>query len=732
MAIDVQEILKMDVSDGMRTLGQIREEIGKLRTALLNLDETSKDYSADYAEIAREIYDRQQEINGVMTASKKYTTELSGSYNALTAKLRELKEAWKATDSQDVRDALTAQINDVKAHINAMNESIGNYQHNVGNYTNSIIEAFQKMGISVTSLTAPLKKMGVDIESVDTGIKVIAGTIKTFSGQNLAMLQQMFVSVTASTKAFIAGLTGIKAAIAATGIGALVVLIGVLVAKWDDWFRATDRQNDALDRTKYLIRDLNDDLYDYELLMNWRLEAMKIEGATEEEVLKAQEEELKKEKELAEAKYKEIEANWLLIESEEESAEARKAVTDALNKVNDLNNRIRKNHLDQDLARRRREKKAADDAASAAKKAAQEQAKAFEEAEKAAAKAIEDELAELDKAMQIRNNAAEELKSDKQKEIDSYNKQKAELEKWGLDTEDLTRVHNKKMAEMEADDAKTRLDIQRETLDNAYDLKERELALKRGEGDDQEGSTGVARAMAEADEAAAELERYKAYVEEKIRLNDLEKENYEEGSEERTRIENENANLRMSLKEKEHEVTVKNDKAEKKLIEAKKAAYKSMVQGTSSLLKDLSGAMGESTKMGKGFAIAAATIDTIAAAVSGFRAGMNQWADAGPMAWMAPVQAAINATAALVAGYAQVQKIQNVDTSGTATSGGGSATALAIPNISGLNTPYEYTRQVTTQTEQEELNRDNRVYILESDIQESGNRVRVREAETTF
>lgn len=102
------------------------------------------------------------------------------------------------------------------------------------------------------------------------------------------------------------------------------------------------------------------------------------------------------------------------------------------------------------------------------------------------------------------------------------------------------------------------------------------------------------------------------------------------------------------------------------------------------------------------------------------------------MAWMAPVQAAINATMALTAGFAEVQKIRSVDTSGNSDGGGGGATALAIPNIEGLSTPMDYTRQVVTDTEQEELNRNNRVYILESDIQESGNRVRVREEETTF
>jgi hypothetical protein len=165
-------------------------------------------------------------------------------------------------------------------------------------------------------------------------------------------------------------------------------------------------------------------------------------------------------------------------------------------------------------------------------------------------------------------------------------------------------------------------------------------------------------------------------------------------------------------------------------MKARETATKNMVSGTTGILKNLAAAWGENTKMAKGFSIAAATIDTIAAAVAGFRAGFNQWKDVLP--WMAPVQAALNATMALTAGFAEVQKIRSVDTSGNSNAGGGMATAMAIPNIEGLSTPMDYTRQVVTDTEREEMNQDSRVYILESDIQQSNNRVRVREEETTF
>lgn len=128
----------------------------------------------------------------------------------------------------------------------------------------------------------------------------------------------------------------------------------------------------------------------------------------------------------------------------------------------------------------------------------------------------------------------------------------------------------------------------------------------------------------------------------------------------------------------------------------------------------------------KGLQIAIATMNMLAgitAALSGaFTTKTGPWDIA---------LAAIQATTIAAAGTANIMKIKNTDLTGSVSSG---AQAAVTPNsnIYGTDIPFSYTKQVTGASEIDALNQDTRVYILESDIQESNNRVQVRENESTF
>ena len=729
MALENVDIIRIDTKEDVNNLRELKDEIKELKSTLEGLAIGSEEYE----KVAERLYSKQQYLADVMRDTKRPIEDAEGSYNALNKQLTELRKTYRALSEEqrnsDFGTDILLQIQDLDAKLKASDAQMGQYFRNVGNYTNSIVDAFNQMGISVTSLTAPLKDVGINIKSVDTGIKLLQGSFKTFSGQNLAALQQMLVSVTAGTKAFIASLSGIQKAILATGLGALVVLLGVLIAHWDEWIGVTEEEAAALENTKRAVKDLNDELSDQERLLAYHIEMKKLQGASELEVLEYENEELYKLKELAQQKADEIWQNMLLITSEDDLAEARKAHAEAMDNVNKISARIQQNYLNQSLALERQRQKAAQEAAKKAAEAEKEREKAFADAEKEALSLVDEELKKLDEAIQIRQDAVEAQKSATQKEIEEYEKARKKLEEWGIDTEELTANHNKKMAELRAEDAENHYSSEMSKLEFEEQMRQEKLAQENASKTEEENPWNYDQIV---EQNNAEFEAYKALNEAKIALNEELMKNYEENSEEYKALQRENALLTEQISTAQAERDQKNSDAYKKLMKAREEATKSMATTTSNLFKNLSSAMGESTKMGKGFAIAAATIDTIAAAVAGFRAGFSQWENAGAMAWMAPVQAAINAAAALAAGYAQVQKIASVDTSGSVTSGGGMATALAMPNIEGLSSPVDYTRQVTTQTEQEEMNRDQRVYILESDIQESNTRVKVREEETTF
>lgn len=658
---ELKQILSIDTTQGVDNLLKLRTEIKELKSALETLEIGSKEYE----ETSDKLWAKQSRLNEIMKETKRPVEDAAGSFNSLNAQLRTLKDRWKATGDEMERGVLTEQINAVKSQINGMNESIGNYQHNVGNYSNSIVDAFQRMGIAVTAIDNPLKKIGVDITSVTDYVKVL---VVSFQQLNMGNVVNGFKSAATSVGTFVKSLSAVKAAVLATGLGALLVLIGELIAHWDDlsdavgrWIAKTNEGLISADQIKKALEAQNREI-------NFSLELMRARGAAEQDITEMNilfiQQEIEKQRAIQEQN-KELANNAFWWWTRVSAMRAYETGEDEITKLEaELDKLLDKQAiLMKVLSERTDTATTSTNNYTAAQKKLTESVKEFEDEEgsledtldsiDAAETAIEERRDEAAKkryedAKALEQELIDSRKTEEELEIEQYEKKKALLEEFHLSTEELTTNH-----------------------------------LERLER--------IRKEQADKDEEMLELHRRKEKEDDDKQAADY-----------------------------------------KKLMDARKSATKYFVNSASDLFGKLSLAMGENTKMGKGFAIASATIDTIASAVAGFRAGYNQWKDTGYMSFMAPIQGAINATAALVAGYAQVQKIRSVDTSGNDSGGGGMATALAMPNIEGLSSPVDYTRQVTTETEQEEMNRSSRVYILESDIQESGNRVRIRENETTF
>lgn len=763
MAIELKEILEMPTN----TLNEIKEKISQLKEALNEYTVGTKEQQ----KAAEELIKVQQQQKAAMAGVAVESNGNVKSFNELNAELRRLKEEWKSTTDETRRNQLTLDVNKVKKQINDMNESIFNYQHNVGNYTNSIVDAFKQMGISFGStstkfasmagiLTGGLSKLGGAFKSLWGVLKAnpigivlaaVGALVGVFSKlrqairnneeselrwhQAMAAFQPIKDKFTNWLDEAAQGFVNLAEAVADAW-----VWLRKTYAAYTDYMGYTTGRKERVEAEQEFAKEVGaaeaklnsltretkrlNAIDEVTLTQARELASMTSDRAKQVEYLTA----------AKEAQQRINERNVKLAEEEYDLLKKQTSTTnnsiEVNNKLNDAEVKVIQTRANGNLALIRLNRQITNSNATLSKhkEAVDEDAKALEKMREASLRAAE---AEAQRAQEVYQESLEALKSETEKEEEEYQKRKQLLVEHNLSTEALDAEHHRKEVEMLTARYEAEYKAEEAKVDFEFQMEERrrELEARQGNG---EGGSGIEAAMREAELADEEMERFRTYTEEKIRLNELQMLAFEEGSEEWTAIDQENTQLRMEMAEKEFAAKQKHDKAEKKLIQARQDAYRAMAMGTAGILKDLSAAMGENTKMGKGFAIASATIDTIASAVSGFRAGYNQWKDAGPMAWMAPVQAAINATAALVAGYAQVQKIASVDTSGNAQASGGGATALAIPNIEGLSSPIDYTRQVTTETEREQMNQDNRVYILESDIQQSNNRVRVREEETTF
>lgn len=130
----------------------------------------------------------------------------------------------------------------------------------------------------------------------------------------------------------------------------------------------------------------------------------------------------------------------------------------------------------------------------------------------------------------------------------------------------------------------------------------------------------------------------------------------------------------------------------------------------------------------KALRIASATIDMLNGAVTAFSSAMQL----GPV--VGPIIGAANAAAVVATGIANINKIKS-----TSTSGGSSATpaaaAPAVVSAPDVDTNLQSVRNVTTASEEERLNRmakDQRVYIVSSDIEAALDDSKTRVDESSF
>ena len=268
----VKKSIQIDAGDTLRTVRSLKQEISDLRDELLNLEKGTEEYD----EAQKKLQEDVEDLNDVMGAHKDKAKDLEGSYNALQNELKELKQAWKETNDEAERDVLGQKINELNNQLKEMDASIGDFHRNVGNYesawngltgvmengekiTDDLEKGIQAFGTAlgmsdkqVNALSKSLKAMkdGFNIAKdiakareettkLGTAEKVAAteGTaLATSQKATATAAKTMAVSegtATMATKGLSVAMKGLKTAVVSTGIGALIVLVGELIAQLD-------------------------------------------------------------------------------------------------------------------------------------------------------------------------------------------------------------------------------------------------------------------------------------------------------------------------------------------------------------------------------------------------------------------------------------------------------------------------------------------------------------------
>lgn len=343
------------------------------------------------------------------------------------------------------------------------------------------------------------------------------------------------------------------------------------------------------------------------------------------------------------------------------------------------------------------------------------------------------EIMGLSKANEINERAIQSLKDGTERQLDvlkkRYEEEKKLLEANGIDTVNLTKEYERQVAEAKAgagenkikdinDDSSLERDIADKTIRNEFDKKEKLLEIER-----------------------ERLEGSKKIYEELYALDDLSEEKKQEYADKIKEIDADLADNseQMTDLKKEEAMSLLN-------------TYGQVAQGIGDLMGTISDIWKDSIKervkngkiteeqgkkefeQNKKLQIATAIINGLAGVAMAVSTAMSIPPPVGP------ILAAVNSAMVIATTATQIAKIKSTSFDGGSSSVGGDiAAAVATPTPAAVAYTPKYSTNVTGESETvnlanavSEKQKDQRVYLVESDVQEMGKRVEIREAESTF
>ena len=270
---EIVKVLNVETKGSDVRVKTLRQEIAALNEALKNTEQGSAEYNA----AVQQIKNNQDLLSQAMKTTKTESEALDGSYDALTNKLNELKKAWKATNDEVERSKLANEIKEVKDALTELDNSLGTFKTNSEDSLSTFKDEMSDAQDKIEPFKAKFESIQKISSGVASGFAAVQGTMALMGvendklGQTFIKLQSAmaiaqgigglgdlvegmsqakvaFSGAITSVKAFITSLRGMKLAMAATGIGAALVLVGMLAKAFMDLAEATDKAKEAKER----------------------------------------------------------------------------------------------------------------------------------------------------------------------------------------------------------------------------------------------------------------------------------------------------------------------------------------------------------------------------------------------------------------------------------------------------------------------------------------------------
>ena len=265
--------------------------------------------------LRQQIKELRKEMESCAVGTDEYTAALQKLAN-VTHDYKDQQEEIRnsAGDLGTVFDNLQSVSSNVAAGFSAVNAVTTLFGANSENLQKVMVKL--QAGMALVQGLKGMEGMGKNMKHLITSVKAMITSTKTQTAANKALATSEG-TVTTATKATSTAMKGLKKAIIATGIGALIVLVGELAAHFEDLVKLfKSNKNEAVDYGE-VLDNLTEKHQKQNKELELKLAKMKLMGKSYEELYFAQLEHLTAQK-------LEIQNTLLQIETEQELINLRK------------------------------------------------------------------------------------------------------------------------------------------------------------------------------------------------------------------------------------------------------------------------------------------------------------------------------------------------------------------------------------------------------------------------
>ena len=272
MATSLEQILGKTIN----STKELREEIKRLQDELVKTEAGTAQWDAT----SQKLVAAQERLTSVTKANKVETQAAADSIAGMEKQYKSLYNQYKLLTEEERNSPfgkqMAASLEELSTKLNTSKKEVGNFKDNIGRYTDSAIEAFGKMGISIGGLQGPLKLANGGFKAFNQTLKAnpiiwIIGALKVLIGllnkakEAIAGNEESQMALNEAMSAFQPIIDGVKNAMDSLGQTVVKVIgwvsdafrkIREIGAAVTDFLGITDGANEKVKEQNKLYQDL--------------------------------------------------------------------------------------------------------------------------------------------------------------------------------------------------------------------------------------------------------------------------------------------------------------------------------------------------------------------------------------------------------------------------------------------------------------------------------------------